>query len=352
MILGIESSCDESALCLYDPARGVVGEWIHSQIERHADYGGVVPDLAVGEHLTHFFPLLDLAREKADLSREVTSVAVTCGPGLVGCLGVGLSIAKTLGLLWEVPVKGVNHLRGHAFSPFMNLPSPAQEEWRRFLPHLGLLVSGGNTLLFSIDEERRIETLASTVDDAAGEALDKGAKLLGIAYPGGAELERRARGGNDEAFAFPRAFPGRKDRKFSFSGLKTSLLYAIEKMSDEEIEDRYADLCASYQSAAMDQLVSKTGQLLEAGEFKSIGLSGGVANNQVLRAAMKKLSDKRGILFLAAEPVHTGDNAAMIAFASAFDSHGFEAKQEEKLTFRPSLSLEEPGINCSSAFPD
>lgn len=337
MILGIESSCDESALCLYDPDAGVVGEWIHSQVDRHADYGGVVPDLAVGEHLTNFFPLLDLARKEFDLSKKVSRIAVTCGPGLVGCLGIGLSIAKTLGLLWDVPVQGVNHLRGHAFSPFMH--DPGMEEKMGLLPHLGLLVSGGNTLLFSMNENRRIDVLAKTVDDAAGEALDKGAKLLGIPYPGGAELERRARGGNSTAFPFPRAFPGKNESKFSFSGLKTSLLYTLQKMSEKEIQDRYSDLCASYQAAAMDQLVTKTRQRLEDSRFASIGLSGGVANNQVLRSALEELAQLKKLRFLPAETKHTGDNAAMIAFASFADPFGFDFSNPEALTFSPSLSL-------------
>ena len=187
MILGIESSCDESALALYDEKAGIVGEWVHTQIIKHSEYGGVVPDIAVSEHLNNFFPLLSLAREKHLLSNVVNKIAVTCGPGLVGCLGVGISVAKSLGLLWDVPVVGVNHLRGHAFSPFISENSLSKESLMQFLPHLGLLVSGGNTLLFSLDEKFTISIIAKTMDDAAGEALDKGAKLLGISYPGAGE---------------------------------------------------------------------------------------------------------------------------------------------------------------------
>ena len=145
MILGIESSCDESALALYDEKAGIVGEWVHTQIIKHSEYGGVVPDIAVSEHLNNIFPLLSLAREKHLLSNVVNKIAVTCGPGLVGCLGIGISVAKSLGLLWDVPVVGVNHLRGHAFSPFISENSLSKESLIKFLPHLGLLVSGGNT---------------------------------------------------------------------------------------------------------------------------------------------------------------------------------------------------------------
>ena len=253
MILGIESSCDESAIALYHPSHGVVGEWVHSQIQQHSQYGGVVPDLAVRQHLENFFPMLDLLRSSSFSPREITEIAVTCGPGLIGCLGVGISIGKTLGELWRIPVFGVNHLRGHAFSPFMNI-STNDLNWEELLPHLGLLVSGGNTLLFEMNLRKEIQIIGRTMDDAAGEALDKGAKLLGIAYPGGAQLEQFATQGDSKAFQFPRAFQSKKETDFSFSGLKTSLLYRLQKMSAEEIHDRYSDLCASYQEAAVDQL--------------------------------------------------------------------------------------------------
>jgi N6-L-threonylcarbamoyladenine synthase len=341
MILGIESSCDESALSLYDPKRGFIGEWVHSQIEKHAEYGGVVPDLAVNEHLTNFFPLLDRAGGKCELPDGLSRIAVTCGPGLVGCLGIGLSVAKTLGLLWGIPVEGVNHLRGHAFSPFMSLGFESKSDWQTILPHLGLIVSGGNTLLFKMDEDKRIEIVARTVDDAAGEALDKGGKLLGIAYPGGAELERRAKGGDDNAFPFPRAFPGKNEKKFSFSGLKTSLLYTLKDMTEEEIENRYADLCASYQAAAVDQLLVKTRQSLQQGGFRSVGLSGGVASNKVLRLALEKLSGEEGVRFLAAEMRHTGDNASMIAFAASVDRKHLWSNDNQRLSFNPSLQLDD-----------
>jgi len=339
MILGIESSCDETALSLFDPGSGFLGEWVRSQIESHADYGGVVPDLAVSEHLANFTPLLDLVRGQYEMPGKISKIAVTCGPGLIGCLGIGLSVAKSLGLLWRVPVVGVNHLRGHAFSPFMGLALGKEDDWEDYLPHLGLLVSGGNTLLFRMDDERKIEVLARTVDDAAGEALDKGGKLLGIPYPGGAELERKARGGDDLAFLFPRAFPGKNEMKFSFSGLKTSLLYTLKKMKEEEIRSRFEDLCASYQQAAVDQLVKMTNHVLDSKKYKSFGLSGGVANNEKLRFELAKICEENEIPFLPAQKKHTGDNAAMIAFCAAVDPMGLWPNDSQRLSFIPNLLI-------------
>jgi N6-L-threonylcarbamoyladenine synthase len=339
MILGIESSCDESALALYDREKGLEGEWVHSQIAKHAEYGGVVPDLAVRQHLQNFYPLLDLASKGKDLSQLVTEIAVTCGPGLIGCLGVGLSLGKTLGSLWGVKVVGVNHLRAHAFSTFMNIADIGLK-FHELLPHLGLLVSGGNTLLFEISENTAFQVIGRTRDDAAGEALDKGAKLLGIPYPGGAELERRAKHGNPMAFSFPRAFQSKNANDFSFSGLKTSLLYTLQKMTPAETGQRHADLCASYQEAAIDQLVKKSVSFLKNKRYRSFGLSGGVANNQILRNRMKEVCLQNKIIFLAAEKKHSGDNAAMIAHAATLDSDGLWSNNDGDLNFKPGLTIE------------
>jgi N6-L-threonylcarbamoyladenine synthase len=247
-------------------------------------------------------------------------------------------LAKTLGLLWDVPVIGVNHLRGHALSPFLPLFPKQEDIFAAYLPHLGLLVSGGNTILFRIDEGQSIEILAETVDDAAGEALDKGGKLLGIPYPGGPILEQHAIGGDPRAFDFPRSFSDRSEMRFSFSGLKTSLLYTLEKLTDDQIKACYADLCASYQSAAIDQLVTKTKHALESSEFSSLGLSGGVANNKTLRRLLAELASEQSIRFIPANPCHTGDNAAMIAFAAHIDRECV-TEDSAALTFQPSLRL-------------
>lgn len=339
MWLAFESSCDESALALVSEKGEVHGEWLHTQIEKHAEYGGVVPDLAVGEHLNNFIPLLSHAMSEFDLPSIVTRIAVTRGPGLVGCLGMGIAFAKSLGLIWNVPVFGVNHLRGHAFSVFMQEISDGQLPWGKVLPHLGLLVSGGNTLLFELNEKREIKVIAETVDDAAGEALDKGAKLLGIPYPGGAKMETVAQDGKPTAYEFPRAFPEKKELKFSFSGLKTSLLYKIKSWSDEEIYRAKPDLCASFQQAVVDQLVRKARHVIDKGEFKSFGLSGGVANNELLRYEFTKLCEDKSLQFLAAHKKHTGDNAAMIGFAAFADSGVLANNVDQSLSFDPSLRL-------------
>jgi N6-L-threonylcarbamoyladenine synthase len=382
MILAIESSCDESALALFDPARGLTGEWVHSQIALHREYGGVVPDLASREHLDRLPALLTLAAAEPEFAR-VTQIAVTQGPGLAGCLALGIALGEALALAHNVPLVGVNHLRGHVWSPFIALHSqdPARfwDNLAPLLPHLGLLVSGGNTLLYrlvSADQQNggHLTVINRTVDDAAGEALDKGAKLLGLPYPGGPLVEKLAATGDPRRFDFPRALgegPRSGHVPFSFSGLKTSLRYRLEKMSATEITAARADLCASYQAAVIDQLLAKTAAALDTPEpahlqqhpdnsavgaslatahgipstaqstpIRSLGLSGGVANNTPLRAAFAALAARHNLPCLIAAPPHTGDNAAMIAFAAYADpSHAIPSQSGKPLAFEPSLSL-------------
>ena len=340
MILALESSCDETALAVFDPAAGLAGEWLHSQIALHGRHGGVVPDLAAREHLRQVAPLLARVRDFRDIDR----VAVTRGPGLAACLALGVAAAKALALAWRVPLAGVNHLRGHLWSPFIpeHAAGPGDFDARlgRFLPHLGLIVSGGHTLLAVLGPDRGISVLSSTRDDAAGEALDKGAKLLGLGYPGGPLVELEAAAGRPDAFDFPRGIGRRADLDFSFSGLKTSLRYLVEKMPEGEVAARRADLCCSYQQAVIDALVRKTGAALARGGFRSLGLSGGVANNRALREALAAEAARRGVAFLAARPEHTGDNAAMIAFAAWADAAGAAAGAVSELRIEPSLGLD------------
>jgi N6-L-threonylcarbamoyladenine synthase len=351
MILAIESSCDESALALFDPARGLAGEWVHSQVALHREYGGVVPDLASREHLERFPALLALAAQTPEYP-AVTQIAVTFGPGLAGCLAQGLALGAALALKKKVPLAGVNHLRGHVWSPFIALharePGQFGKNLRALLPHLGLIVSGGNTILFVLEEGGKLRILNRTVDDAAGEALDKGAKLLGLPYPGGPLVEQWASKGDPQAYEFPRALgegATRAATPFSFSGLKTSLRYRLEKMTPEKIEAAKADLCASYQAAVVGQLVAKTAALLRsddnpAGTVRSIGLSGGVANNQTLRKEFARIATENNLPLLIAEPRHTGDNAAMIAFAAWADAaHTTSFDCSHPAKFEPSLTL-------------
>jgi N6-L-threonylcarbamoyladenine synthase len=341
LILAIESSCDESAVALFDPARGLAGEWVHSQIALHGRHGGVVPDLAAREHLRHLGPLLARAREARGGS-PLTQVAVVHGPGLAPCLALGVAAAKAVALAHGVPLVGVNHLRAHAWSSFLPLqaasPAAFEEQLAAHLPHLGLIASGGHTLLFVLRPDRTIQLLSSTRDDAAGEALDKGAKLLGLGYPGGPLIERGAAGGKEDAFPFPRGLEQRDELDFSFSGLKTSLRYRLEKMSPEEVAARLPDLCASYQRAVIDALARKTGAALAQGSFRSVGLSGGVANNLALRTALAAVARRSRVPLLAAEPPHTGDNAGMIAFAAWAEKTGLE-RSGLSLRIEPALGL-------------
>ncbi|MEO6003134.1 MAG: tRNA (adenosine(37)-N6)-threonylcarbamoyltransferase complex transferase subunit TsaD [Opitutus sp.] len=346
MILALESSCDETAIALFDPARGLTGEWIHSQIALQQQYGGVVPDLATREHLRNFGPLLAKAKASPEFS-EVTEIAVTQGPGLAACLAIGVAAAKSLSLALARPVVGVNHLRGHAWSPFIAVhaadPGGFSERLAGALPHLGLIVSGGNTILFTVGADHEIAVLSSTRDDAAGEALDKGAKLLGLGYPGGPLVEKLAREGRDTAYEFPRGI-GRKDElDFSFSGVKTSLRYQIEKMTPMEVQERRADLCASYQGAVLDALHRKTKAALRLGNgtYRSLGLSGGVANNRSLRERLERAAQAEGIPFLAAQSHHTGDNAGMIAFAAWIDAAGCDRASGLDLRVAPNAPLAE-----------
>lgn len=350
MILALESSCDESALAVFDPAEGLVGEWVHSQMAMHENYGGVVPDLATREHLRTIGPMLSDLQKSHDLG-AVSQVAVTHGPGLAGCLAIGTTAAKSLALSLDVPLVGVNHLRGHAFSPFVNLhrdaPTNFDSRIKALLPHLGLIVSGGNTLLFRMDEDREITLISSTRDDAAGEALDKGAKLLGLGYPGGPLVEKLAKVGDPAAYNFPRGIGAKSNLDFSFSGLKTSLRYQLEKMSVAEIESKMTDLCASYQQAVIDALQRKTRFALNTADFRSIGLSGGVANNLTLRTTLQQLATSRELQFLAAEPRHTGDNAGMIAFAAWADP-SVQSGPLEGLAIAPGLPLAAPVLNSNA----
>jgi N6-L-threonylcarbamoyladenine synthase len=389
LILALESSCDETAVAVFDPRRGLTGEWIQSQIAVHEAHGGVVPALAAREHLRHFAPLLRRAGESLVSPKNaaeepnaeadgralfakagegarpylgITEIAVTYGPGLAPCLAIGVAAAKALALARRVPLVGVNHLRAHAWSPFIGLhaagPGEFAEQLELLLPHLGLIVSGGHTLLCALGSDRQITALSSTRDDAAGEALDKGAKLLGLGYPGGPLIEKLAAGGRDDAFAFPRGLERSGDLDFSFSGLKTSLRYVLEKMAPRlcslDASDAaanpalargdsraaiLADLCASYQRAVVDALVAKTRLALAAGGFRSLGLSGGVANNRGLREALGAEAARARVRFLAADPSHTGDNAGMIAFAAWADRTGVD-RSGMGLRITPSLGLE------------
>ena len=302
MILGVETSCDETAAAVLSEDGRVLSSLVSSQATLHARYGGVVPEIASRRHLELVTPVLRTALDDAGASLDdVQRVAVTQGPGLVGALLVGLSAAKALAWARRLPLVPVDHLEGHVASLYL-APEPLEP------PFLCLLASGGHTLLLAVREHGRSERLGTTLDDAAGEAFDKGARLLGLGYPGGAEIDRLAQEGDAEAFSFPVArVPG---LDFSFSGLKTALLYTVRDLGEEETERRKADLAASYQHAIVRALAGRAREAAAETGLDRIAVVGGVAANSALRAA---LPDAR---FAPLE--YCTDNAAMIASAARY----------------------------------
>jgi N6-L-threonylcarbamoyladenine synthase len=301
VILGIETSCDETAAALVTREGGVRSNVVSSQAELHAPYGGVVPEVASRHHLELILPAVKRALEDADSRLEdVETVAVTQGPGLVGALLIGVSAAKALAWSRRLPLVPVNHLHGHVASLFLQ-PDPLEP------PFLCLLASGGHTQLLDVRDHGTFEVLGTTLDDAAGEAFDKGARLLGLGYPGGAAIDRLARDGDAEAFSFPVArVPG---LDFSFSGLKTALLYEVRDLGDE-VEARRADLAASYQRAIVRALVERTRAAAAELGTERIAIVGGVAANSELRASLPEA--------VAAPLELCTDNAAMIASAARY----------------------------------
>jgi N6-L-threonylcarbamoyladenine synthase len=301
VILGIETSCDETAAALVTREGGLRSNVVSSQAELHAPYGGVVPEVASRHHLELILPAVRRALEDAESRLEdVETVAVTQGPGLVGALLIGVSAAKALAWSRRLPLVPVNHLHGHVASLFLQ-PDPLEP------PFLCLLASGGHTQLLDVRDRGTFEVLGTTLDDAAGEAFDKGARLLGLGYPGGAAVDRLAREGDPEAFSFPVARVAGFD--FSFSGLKTALLYAVRELGDEA-EVRRADLAASYQRAIVRALVERTRRAAEELGTERIAIVGGVAANSELRASLSEA--------VAAPLELCTDNAAMIASAARY----------------------------------
>jgi N6-L-threonylcarbamoyladenine synthase len=308
-VLGIESSCDETAAAIVEDGRRVRADVVASQHEVHARYGGVVPELASRAHLLNVVPVVQAALDQAGLAlAEVDGIAVTNAPGLVGALLVGLQTAKALAWVTGKPLVGVHHLEGHLSAIFLEADPPP-------LPHLALIVSGGHTSLVRVDDHARVVELGATRDDAAGEAFDKGAKLLGLGYPGGGVVDRLARTGDPAAIAFPRAMmASAHGAEFSFSGLKTALLHHVRAHGVPEGQ-ALADLCASYQAAIVEVLVRKTRQTAARERLGHVQICGGVAANSGLRAAMQAAGAADGFRVYVPPPARCTDNAAMIASA-------------------------------------
>lgn len=324
IILAVETSCDETAVAVLRGPGTILASEISSQIALHRPYGGVVPEVASRNHLTHLRPVFECALEKAGVAlTDVDAFAATSGPGLASSLLIGHTTAKALALGCGKPFYAVNHLEGHLLSPFQPQAATGAEMIPEVAPGVALVVSGGHTLLVDIAGFDRYRILGRTRDDAAGEAFDKGAKLLGLPYPGGPEIERTAQAGSARAFAFPRGLMERGNLEFSFSGLKTSLLYLWQDLTPDQRRDRLPDLCASFQEAIVEVLVAKTMEAVRQTGRSKVAVSGGVSCNQALRARLEVAARERGVDLLLAPRALCTDNAAMIAFVALLKlAHG------------------------------
>ena len=311
-VLGIETSCDETAAAVVDDGLKILSSVLASQHEVHGRFGGVVPELASRAHLERLNPVVEEALGQAGTGwKEIEGVAVTQGPGLVGALLVGLAASKAMALALDVPLIGVNHLEGHIYANFLEHGSPDP-------PYVCLLVSGGHTMLVHMPQEHRYEVLGQTVDDAAGEAFDKVARFLGLGYPGGPVLDRLAREGNPESVRFPRAMAGSGDLDFSLSGLKTAVVRHVKAERAAGRDPAVADLAASFQEAVVDVQVQKTMSAAEVTGVRTVLLGGGVVANSRLRERMAQEAEGRGLRLLHPSPELCTDNAAMIASVGYF----------------------------------
>ncbi len=332
ILLAIESSCDETAVAILRGEAGqateILASEVSSQIELHREHGGVVPELASRNHSVNLRPLVEQAIRHAGVAvGEIDSFAATTGPGLASSLLIGSTAAKAMACALAKPFLGINHLEGHLLSPFLGRTSVP--------PHVALIVSGGHTLLLDVEGAGNYRKLGGTRDDAAGEAYDKVGKMLGLPYPGGPEIEKIALNGDPSSYDFPRSMLHDPHLDFSFSGLKTAVLYMLQK---EQGEMPVANLAASFQQAVIEILMGKTMKAVERTGRKTIALSGGVSLNRALRSAFQAACDKRGIELAIASPELCTDNAAMIAFAALLRHLDGESSRLDEDIF-PNLPL-------------
>ena len=303
-VLGIETSCDETAAAVYDGKDGLRAHELYSQVALHAAYGGVVPELASRDHLRKLLPLLEKTVEEGGGRAAIDGIAYTSGPGLVGALLVGAAVARSLAYAWDLPCIGVHHMEGHLLAPLLE-PEPPQ------FPFVALLVSGGHTMLARVEGVGRYELLGSSLDDAAGEAFDKTAKLLGLGYPGGPQLAALAERGRPGVFRFPRPLTERPGLDFSFSGLKTAVVVALR---DRELDDQTrADAAQAFEEAVVETLLIKCRRALAATDARTLVVAGGVGANRRLRARMLAMGERDGVRVVYPRVEFCTDNAAMIA---------------------------------------
>jgi len=311
LILALETSCDDTCAAVLDGPR-ILANLISSQADAHAAFGGVVPEVASRHHLELTAPLVAAALEEAGVGLgEIEAVAVTVGPGLIGALLVGVSTAKAIAAARRLPLIPVDHLQGHVAANFLE-PEPLEP------PFLCLVASGGHTLLAGVRDHHGYELLGQTLDDAAGEAFDKSARLLGLGYPGGPALQKLAEQGDPQAFEMPVAMARDPSLNFSFSGLKTALVYRCRELGEEGVAERRADLAASFQAAVVGQLIAKLKRALKKGDWEAVALGGGVAANGPLREAVAALCEERGVRLKLVPGRLCTDNAAMIGSAARF----------------------------------
>lgn len=309
--LGIETSCDETAVAVYDSEHGIIGESVFSQIKMHAEYGGVVPELASRDHCVKIISVLQEAINQIDL-QSIDQVAYTSGPGLLGALLIGESFAQGISSALNIPLIPINHLEGHLMSPVMEFPEIK-------VPYICLLVSGGHSMIVDVKDRGDYKILGQSQDDAVGEAFDKVGKLLGLPYPGGPHIEILALKGNPKAYDFPRPMMHSDNLDLSFSGLKTSVLYTVRDIDD--LTDKVkADIAASFQQAVIDVLTKKIKKAVELSGRSEVIIAGGVAANKALRAAIKDLENTINIRVYYPSLKYCGDNAAMIAFVGSLRS--------------------------------
>jgi len=337
IILGIESSCDETGIALYDTNQGLRAHALYSQIALHAEYGGVVPELASRDHVRRAVSLLEKAQADSGVTfADVDAIAYTQGPGLAGALLVGASLACSLGLALDKPVVGIHHLEGHLLSPLLSADPPE-------FPFVALLVSGGHTQLMRVDGVGKYTLLGETLDDAAGEAFDKSAKLLGLPYPGGPEISRLAESGDPAAYKLPRPMLHSKDLYFSFSGLKTAVLTVVKNHEGEMDEQDKANIARAFVDAIVDVLVAKCAAALRQTGLTRLVIAGGVGANRQLRAALNAMAKRRRFRVYYPEMEFCTDNGAMIAFAGALrlQHDPSAARREYSFTVRPRWPLED-----------
>ena len=309
--LGIETSCDETAIAVFDSEQGIIGESVYSQIKMHAEYGGVVPELASRDHCVKIITVLEEALGDIDL-HSIDQVAYTSGPGLLGALLIGESFAQGLSTALNVPLIPINHLEGHLMSPIMEFPEIT-------VPYISLLVSGGHSMIVDVEDRGDYKILGQSQDDAVGEAFDKVGKLLGLPYPGGPHIEKMALEGNPKAYEFPRPMMHSDNLDLSFSGLKTAVLYTVRDI--EDLNDQVkADVAASFQQAVIEVLTKKIKKAIELTGRDEVIIAGGVAANKALRSAVKELENSMGIKVYYPDLKYWGDNAAMIAFVGSLRS--------------------------------